>query len=48
MDLSHQQVKTYRLLQTDSQINNGDVGGGDTESHASEFAARKKVRKAYV
>lgn len=36
-------VRTYRLLQTDSQIHNRDVGGGDTESHAGELAARYRV-----
>lgn len=38
-------MNTYRLLQTDSQINDRDVGGGDTEGHTGEFAARKTVRK---
>ena len=29
---------THRLLQTDSQIDHGHVGGGDTEGHACQLA----------
>lgn len=34
--------ETYGFLQTDSQIDDRDVGGGDAESHAGQFAVRKR------
>ena len=44
---------TYGLLKTDSQVNDRDVGGGDTESHTGQFAVRtrqseSKLRSLYT
>lgn len=31
----------YRLLQTDSEVNDRHIGSGDTESHTSQFTVKK-------
>jgi hypothetical protein len=36
-------LRTYGGLQSDGQIHNRHIGGGHTESHASQLAVKKKT-----